>query len=473
LVLFSLPYIPHLGLRIFPQLRCQARKSPVAALKSQVAQDGEDFPRLIVVLNLSRLRVDWIYQGNSSKGDFSMKRSLARILIVLAVAGSVTTSLRAQFPGYPSPGMIPAGGLPSGGYPPMMGAMPPGSFDNGVVPAGYCGGGGCDVGSCDCSCTSPGACEGGCGCKCPRCCVEVIGYQHCWHLFGEFLYLRPRDSEVVWATPANSNFPVPPNPAPVQIGPLGVLDMDYQVGFRAGFQYNMTECTGVSIQYTFFESTTEETVGIGGANVLESNVSHPGIDTTAQNFRLALGDYNINYDMVDVDYHELLWYDYDYQFGYLAGINVVQMEQRLNARFAGNGTETVRTDVDFYGAGARFGFEGEAGRGGRFRVYGKGIGSLVVGEFRADYDLGHSFDAVVVDTAWHGGRIVGIWNLEFGAKWVSCCGNYSANLGYMFSAWTNTVQTDQWIRAVQSNSYVDLDDTMTFDGLVARVEVRF
>jgi len=300
-----------------------------------------------------------------------------------------------------------------------------------------------------------------------------VGFQHCWHVYGEFLYLRPRDSEVAWVTPANSNFPVPPNPAPVQIAPLGVLDQDYSPGFRFGFQYNMTECTGLSVQYTMYEATTNDFVAINGPNVVESLVSHPAIDTTARNFRQGGASYNINFDMLDIDYHELLWYGPDYRFGYLTGVNVVQMEQNMTATLTGTGSEIVNTDIDFYGAGVRFGLEGEAGRGGQFRLYGRGVGNLVAGEFRADYDLGHSYDAVVIDTAWHGGRVVGIWDLEFGMKWVSCCGNYSANLGYLFSAWTNTVQTDQWIHAIQTNTFINMDDTMTFDGLVARVEARF
>jgi hypothetical protein len=336
---------------------------------------------------------------------------------------------------------------------------------NMVVPAGNFSAGPCDS-PCD------GSCGGGCS-SCTTCCPSG-GFDRPWHVYGEFLYLRSRDSEIAWATPANSNFPNPPAVAPVQIGGrLGVLDQDYQPGWRFGFQYNMTECSGLSVQYTMYEASTNDFVAITGANVVESLVSHPAIDTTAQNFRQGRAGYGLNYDTLDIDFHKLLWYDCDYQFGYLAGMGVVQMEQTMNAVFTGNGSETVRTDIDFYGASARFGLEGEGGPSNQWRFYGKGIGNLVAGEFRADYDLGHSFDAVVVDTSWRAGRVVGIWSLETGFKWMSQCGNYQANVGYLFSAWTNTVQTDQWIRGVQGNYFADLDDTMTFDGLVARFEARF
>jgi hypothetical protein len=337
-----------------------------------------------------------------------------------------------------------------------------------VIPASHMSGGG------GYSTSGDSPCDGSCGGSCTTCCSSGGGFECPWHFYGEFLYFRPRDSEIAWGTQANSNIPAPPAVAPVQIGGrLGVLDQDFQPGWRFGLQYNMTECSGVSVQYTMYEASTNDFLAATGANVITSMVSHPAAVNAAQNVREGRAGYGLNYDLLDVDYHKLLWYDCDYQIGYMSGVGAVQMEQTMLATFAGNGVETVRTDIDFYGVSARFGLEGEGAVGDRFRVYAKGIGNLVAGEFRADYDLGHSFDAVVVDTSWRAGRIVGIWNLETGFKWVNCDGNLHASLGYMFSAWTNTVQTDQWIRGVQSNYFADLDDTMTFDGLVARFEARF
>ena len=47
------------------------------------------------------------------------------------------------------------------------------------------------------------------------------------------------------------------------------------------------------------------------------------------------------------------------------------------------------------------------------------------------------------------------------------------SIGYSFSAWTNVVKTDEFINAVQTNNFLDLGETMTYDGLVARLEGRF
>ena len=65
-------------------------------------------------------------------------------------------------------------------------------------------------------------------------------------------------------------------------------------------------------------------------------------------------------------------------------------------------------------------------------------------------------------------------DLELGVGWTSCGGRLHLAAGYLFSAWLNTLQTDEWIDAVNANRFTDVgDDTMTFDGLTARAEYRF
>lgn len=304
--------------------------------------------------------------------------------------------------------------------------------------------------------------------------MSCAGYCHGWHFYGDFLYLRPRDSEVTWASPIDGPIvPGPVNNNPIQVQSLGVADFDYQPGWRGGFQYNCSDCAGFLAQYTMFEATTSDAVFVNAPNVIRSQVSHPGTLTAAQDFLSGQVQYQLNYDQLDFELRRLLFYGCDFQVGYNVGVSFVQMEQNFQASLSGTGTEEVLTDIDFYGVGARFGLFGEIKVHDRLRTYMRGTGSLIGGEFQADYDQRQSYDPQVVDTSWRAGRIVGIWELETGVKWISCCGNYSANVGYLFSAWTNTVQTDEWILGVRNNSFVGMDSTMTFDGLVARFEARF
>ena len=72
-----------------------------------------------------------------------------------------------------------------------------------------------------------------------------------------------------------------------------------------------------------------------------------------------------------------------------------------------------------------------------------------------------------------GSRIVTILDLEMGIGWTSCSGCFRLTGGYVVSSWLNTVKTADFIRAVQQNNFGGLNGTTTFDGLVARAEVRF
>ena len=106
-------------------------------------------------------------------------------------------------------------------------------------------------------------------------------------------------------------------------------------------------------------------------------------------------------------------------------------------------------------------------------VYGRGAASFVGGVFRSSYTQDDLLGTRVVDTAWTAGRLVTMLDLEVGVGWVSPADRFRCSVGYMVSGWYNVVKTDEWIGAVQRNNFVGLGDTLSFDGLTARAELRF
>ncbi|MDA1051636.1 MAG: Lpg1974 family pore-forming outer membrane protein [Planctomycetota bacterium] len=349
----------------------------------------------------------------------------------------------------PSPFGAPAAFIPAS---PAM--APPSQ----VMPVGFqadCGGKGC--GGCD-NCSKGG---------------KGSGAGHTWEFYGEFLYLRARDSEVAYAVPFNGPV-VPPNTPRVEVGPVGVLDMDFQPSFRVGINRIIDDYTQLSVEYTMYESgTTSQT--LRGSNpmwVVHSLVSHPSTGSAGNSYDQADGQYDISMDIFDVEMRRLFYNDCDLKIGWVLGVRAAQQEQQMQVDFTGNGTETVTTDIDFTGVGVKFGLDGEASLGNQWLAYANFSGSLMPGVFNADFDQSRNLVSEV-DTGWEAGRIVTIWDLELGVSRISRCGNYRWNAGYMFSAWTNTLQTDEWIDAVHTNNFIGMDSTMTFDGLVARFEARY
>ena len=60
-----------------------------------------------------------------------------------------------------------------------------------------------------------------------------------------------------------------------------------------------------------------------------------------------------------------------------------------------------------------------------------------------------------------------------GIGWTSESGCLRLKAGYLFSGWFNTPTTDAFIRSVQLGQAGKLNDTLTFDGLTARLELVF
>ena len=84
-----------------------------------------------------------------------------------------------------------------------------------------------------------------------------------------------------------------------------------------------------------------------------------------------------------------------------------------------------------------------------------------------------SFDPTVATTSTEAGRLVPVVDLEIGGGWQSKCGTWRLTGGYVYSGWYNMLKTDRWIDNVQRGQFITNDDTITFDGFVARVEGRF
>ena len=54
----------------------------------------------------------------------------------------------------------------------------------------------------------------------------------------------------------------------------------------------------------------------------------------------------------------------------------------------------------------------------------------------------------------------------------SASGHWRTSSGYYTAFWYNTVTTGQFVQAVQNADFVNLGETLTFNGFVTRLEFR-
>lgn len=323
--------------------------------------------------------------------------------------------------------------------------------------------------------TDPGALLGGgdagqCG---PAC--ELMDCGPCdimWELYGDFLYLRPRDAEVAFAVPANSV--VPPPASPIQVGPVGVIDPHEEPGFRVGGRHYFDPRGSVGAEYWWYESGTNAFAAADVTNVLQGTLLHPLTATAAQPWQEARARLDIDFQRINLDYRFIYSCSARHEVALVGGAAYGGLHQDFDVTYSILGSDTVGTSIDFDGGGIRVGLEAERhGACTGFFVYGKGYATFLAGDFHARYLQTQAFDPLVVDTSWEAGRVVPVLDLEVGVGWAGIGGSTRMSAGYMVSSWFNTVKTDDWVQAVQTNTFTGLSDTMTFDGLVVRGEIRF
>ena len=152
---------------------------------------------------------------------------------------------------------------------------------------------------------------------------------YAFRVYGEFLYLRARDSEVCYAVETNSNLSTPGGQTlpsiPIQTSPIAVLDQDYSSGFRAGFgigsdacrigasrrgRYVRREFDHHSMPFTIFEM-----------------VLYPATDFATRGGLEAAGRHDIQYDLVDIDYRSYLVQTCTSSLDYVIGVRWGSLEQ--------------------------------------------------------------------------------------------------------------------------------------------------
>jgi len=293
-------------------------------------------------------------------------------------------------------------------------------------------------------------------------------------IYGEFLYLTARNTDVAFAVPQDGILIAGASP----VGPVAVADPDYDPGFRAGAFFTMGPDARVSGTYTWFKSSTSDSASTDGANVLLPLVLFPGTFNAGSTAQSASTDYDVDFQLIDIDYEviadrrDLFW------IGYSLGARYGQLRQDFSATFPfepPDGTTTLNTSAGFDGVGPRFGIHGErclfAGSG--LRAYGKGSAAFLVGEFRTTYLQQNEFGGTEANTSLSNDRIVPLLDLELGLAWLSRGQRFRLSGGYMVSAWFNSITSSAWISSVQNQTFDPGSETITFDGLVARAEVRF
>jgi hypothetical protein len=300
-------------------------------------------------------------------------------------------------------------------------------------------------------------------------------------LFGDYLYQKNYGPDMVHATQQNT----PAGPAPavgaVPFGRVGELTPRWQSAYRFGGELAFNDCTSVIVSYTEFLSHTTDSIGAPtapGAGSVVSSVLLPGAADAGTTFSLVDANYDVDYKLGDIMFSRLvrgsdvayLNFDIGLRYGHL------RQDFLQDAEFAQpNNPQLTTTQINFDGAGMRFGFDGRRRLGcGGLSAYGQGFFTALFGRFHSDYTQLNTLTTDLQGTAnWQSDRVVPMIDYEVGLSWTSCNGRWRLSSGYNASYWFNAISTPGFIEAVQATDYHKVSDTLTFTGFVSRLECQF
>ena len=391
-----------------------------------------------------------------SKAFFTERWALAAMAAAIALAACWQAS------------RVQAAGNRGGGY-----AMCSDQSEWAPCESGQCELGPCDMGQCELGQCDMGACCDDAACS--KCCSP---WGHCTSVWGEFLFLHPTGADMVHAQQQDGIG----GAGTVPFGQIGVTDPHHEPGYRVGGNLALSNCSSISLSYTFFESDSRSRVNApiipGGGGAVGSLVHHPGAAITASAGPVD-AEYYVDFQLGDVEYRRLLFGDNYGWMNYSVGARYAHLDQEFDQAgiFAGGATGLIHTstDVEFDGGGAMFGLDGERRFGRRgLSLYGNVGVSPIVGQFSSIYTLtNETTDQLLTEARWKDDRFVTIVDFEIGVAWTSRNKLWRVSSGYTASFWYNTVTTPTFVDAVQANNYVDIGDTLAFDGVTTRLERRF
>ena len=306
------------------------------------------------------------------------------------------------------------------------------------------------------------------------CCVECFKFwEHRDAVWGEYLYLRPRGADVIYATPVNGTLATS-----VPVGPQATTDFGFNSGFRIGGSKAIDSCSSFTTNYTWYQAAASDSVSLpgGGGSFLRADTVHPSTLNVFGDSLSAQAISNFNMQSVDLNYRAIVWGGDSYAVNYLIGVKYARIEQQFAATYLISGATNVNANVDFNGVGPRFGLEGERLLGNcGLLLYSKANVNFLMGSSSANYLQTNIFTGIQAQTGLRETRIVTVPEFELGGGWQSCNGCFRLTAGYYVAAWFNMMTTPEYLSTVREspNSFERQVKTLTLDGLNVRAEWRF
>src|SRR5262249_26260081 len=146
-------------------------------------------------------------------------------------------------------------------------------------------------------------------------------------------------------------------------------------GYRIGFNYALSDCSGIQVAYTWYQNETQDTINATPGNVLIFQPGLPSIPNAGATSITASARDEIRFQLLDLDYRGLLWGTDTSAVNYFAGFRYANLWQHFRSQEDVGvpvGLSTVDSTISFDGFGIGFGLDGiKRAQNSGLLIYGK------------------------------------------------------------------------------------------------------
>jgi len=248
----------------------------------------------------------------------------------------------------------------------------------------------------------------------------------------EYLLVRPRRSDLDYAV-------IDPADDIVPQGQSASLAWETRSGLRANLRYRPGGGPNdVGFTYTYVYSTDAGSVTAPDGGLLYATLTRPGTNDEAA---AAAASTSLNYNVFDIDVGHTFGEAGCFQSRVFSGVRMAIINQVLEASYDGRDANQAfaaqRCNMD--GAGLTAGGEAHWAIGQGLTAYGKGRGSLVVGDYRvSSQQTDFAGNLVLADAAEKFCRVVPVIDLGAGVSYRFR--GVRASVGYEITHWFNQVE---------------------------------
>ncbi len=293
---------------------------------------------------------------------------------------------------------------------------------------------------------------------------------HHTNIFADYLFLAPRDLDVAFATHVDG--PVE-NAAP--LGSPTVVAPDHDHGIRFGLGHTFTNCLRLSATGWIYSNSWADSLSLpANTGWIRSEVTHPSTASIANDSLNARAEEDVEFVMGDLELEWLLHRSFSRSFTFHLGARYAELDQDFHGDFLIDGPTDVDSAISYQGVGPRVGLEITTMVKSGLIVYGEAFADVLFGHIDADYrqqnaGAGTQFAAASGKEF----RVVPQLEAELGIGWQNCDGSLIVRAGYFASFWLNVARTPSWIESARIGPPSVTHETLIFDGLTARAELRF